>query len=58
MLQNGGVIAYHRGDLQVLDRGVLERAACDCYRKDLKRYATLFRDTRSSDIGTYDTHSG
>lgn len=58
MLQHGGVIAYHRGDLQVLDRGALEQAACGCYRRDLERYAMLFQDTRSSDIGTYDTHSG
>lgn len=47
-LQHRGVIAYHRGDLQVLDRGALELAACGCYRSDLDRYAALF----------YDTHSG
>ncbi|RZI76781.1 MAG: Crp/Fnr family transcriptional regulator [Pseudomonas sp.] len=47
-LQDRGVIAYHRGHLQVLDRMALEQAACDCYRSDLERYAALF----------YETHSG
>jgi CRP-like cAMP-binding protein len=47
-LQYRGVIAYHRGDVQVLDRSALEHAACDCYRSDCERYAALF----------YVTHSG
>ena len=47
-LQHRGVIAYHRGDLQVLDRKALEQAACGCYLSDLERYAALF----------YATHSG
>jgi CRP-like cAMP-binding protein len=47
-LQHRGVIAYHRGDLQVLDRKALEQAACGCYFSDLERYAALF----------YATHSG
>jgi CRP-like cAMP-binding protein len=47
-LQHRGVIVYRRGDLQVLDRGALEQAACGCYRSDLERYAALF----------YATHSG
>lgn len=47
-LQHRGVIAYHRGDLQALDRKALEQAACGCYRSDLARYAALF----------YATHSG
>jgi CRP-like cAMP-binding protein len=47
-LQHRGVIAYHRGDVQVLDRDALEQSACGCYRSDLERYAALF----------YKTHSG
>lgn len=31
MLQKAGVIEYHRGKLQVLQRGKLEEAACECY---------------------------
>ena len=46
-LQHRYVIAYHRGHLQVLDRGALEQAACGCYRSDLDRYAALFHDTHS-----------
>lgn len=41
-LQDHGVIAYHRGDLQVLDRAALEQAACSCYRSDIARYSALF----------------
>ena len=41
-LQHRNVIAYHRGDLQVLDRPALELSACRCYRSDLARYAALF----------------
>ena len=40
-LQDRGVIAYHRGDLQVLDRAALEQAACSCYRSDIARYTAL-----------------
>jgi CRP-like cAMP-binding protein len=37
-LQHRGLIAYHRGDLQVLDRSGLEAAACGCYAADRKAY--------------------
>ncbi|QNK67236.1 Crp/Fnr family transcriptional regulator [Variovorax sp. PAMC26660] len=37
-LQQGGLIAYQRGDLQVLDRRGLEAAACGCYAADRKAY--------------------
>jgi CRP-like cAMP-binding protein len=33
-LQRQGAIHYHRGHLSVLDRPVLERQACECYRMD------------------------
>jgi CRP-like cAMP-binding protein len=31
-LQKAGAIAYSRGHIRVLDRGSLERFACECYR--------------------------
>lgn len=31
-LQRAGLINYHRGQLTVVDRAGLERAACECYR--------------------------
>jgi CRP-like cAMP-binding protein len=40
-LQRSGLIEYHRGELTVLDRGGLERAACACYAADRKSYANL-----------------
>jgi CRP-like cAMP-binding protein len=30
-LQRAGLVAYHRGDLTILDRPGLEAAACECY---------------------------
>jgi CRP-like cAMP-binding protein len=30
-LQKAGLIAYTRGNVNILDRGSLEAAACDCY---------------------------
>jgi CRP-like cAMP-binding protein len=37
-----GLIEYHRGQLTVLDRGGLEKAACGCYEVDRTGYAALF----------------
>jgi CRP-like cAMP-binding protein len=30
-MQDGGLISYHRGTMQVLDRAGLEKASCECY---------------------------
>ena len=30
-LQKAGLISYHRGNIQVLDRPGLEKASCECY---------------------------
>jgi hypothetical protein len=38
-LQRAGLIAYHRGEMQVLDRPGLEAAACSCYQSDRLAYA-------------------
>jgi CRP-like cAMP-binding protein len=40
-LQRRGLIAYHRGDLTVLDRPGLEAAACGCYAAHRRAYAEL-----------------
>jgi CRP-like cAMP-binding protein len=39
VLQRGGLIEYHRGEMLVRDRPGLEAAACDCYANDLAAYA-------------------
>jgi CRP-like cAMP-binding protein len=38
-LHAGGLIHYHRGEVVVLDRPGLERAACSCYEVDRQSYA-------------------
>ena len=30
-LQTAGLISYHRGKIQVVDRSGLEKASCECY---------------------------
>lgn len=40
-LQRRGLIAYHRGHVEVLDRAGLERAACSCYASDRRAYRRL-----------------
>jgi CRP-like cAMP-binding protein len=42
-LQRKGLISYTRGELSVLDRQGLERAACSCYAADLASYAQMNR---------------
>jgi CRP-like cAMP-binding protein len=41
LLQRRGLIAYHRGQVTVLDRTGLEAAACSCYAADLRIYDEL-----------------
>jgi Crp-like helix-turn-helix domain len=31
LLQSGGVIRYHRGRIQIVDRAALEDMSCECY---------------------------
>jgi len=40
-LQAGGLIEYTRGNLKVLDRKGLEKAACSCYAADQDAYVRL-----------------
>ena len=37
-LQRSGLIHYHRGELQVLDRSGLEAVACSCYARQRTAY--------------------
>ena len=41
VLQRGGLIKYHRGEIQVLNRRGLEAAACSCYADDREAYAKM-----------------
>jgi CRP-like cAMP-binding protein len=41
VLQRGGLIKYHRGEIQVLSRRGLEAAACSCYAADRAAYAEM-----------------
>ena len=41
VLQRGGFIKYHRGQIQVLSRRGLEAAACSCYAADREAYAKV-----------------
>ena len=38
-LQKAKLITYTRGELSILDRAGLERAACVCYQVDLDSYS-------------------
>jgi CRP-like cAMP-binding protein len=37
-MQNAGLISYHRGKMQVLDRPGLEQASCECYAMVKRRF--------------------
>ncbi len=43
-MQKDGVLHYRRGLIAVLDRGVLERRACECYGVIRREYETLLPD--------------
>jgi CRP-like cAMP-binding protein len=47
-LQRSGAIEYHRGELMVLNRKLLEQAACGCYAADEKMYADNMTKTSRS----------
>jgi CRP-like cAMP-binding protein len=40
-LQRQGLVEYHRGDIKILSRRSLEKAACSCYASSLKIYNEL-----------------
>jgi CRP-like cAMP-binding protein len=41
ILQKAGLIAYHRGEVVILDRDGLENATCECYRTITAEYDRL-----------------
>lgn len=41
-MQRGELIAYSRGEITILDRAALERAACSCYTAERADYARMF----------------
>lgn len=43
VLQQRGAISYHRGDIHILDRTILEEVACSCYRADRESYEALLK---------------
>jgi hypothetical protein len=42
-MQNAGLISYHRGRMQVLDRAGLEEASCECYAVVKERFDAFLR---------------
>jgi CRP-like cAMP-binding protein len=40
-LQRQGLVKYYRGDITILDRSGLKKAACGCYANDSKAHAEL-----------------
>lgn len=46
-LQKAGLINYHRGHIEILDREGLENRACECYQVVKTEYQRLVPDTRA-----------
>jgi len=42
-MQSAGLISYHRGTIQVLDREGLERASCECYAIVKERFDAFLK---------------
>jgi CRP-like cAMP-binding protein len=42
-LQKAGLVSYHRGEMTIIDRAALERAACECYRVIGRQFDRLRR---------------
>ena len=40
-LQKAGLISYHRGEMTIIDRVGLEKAACECYAVDREHFRRL-----------------
>ena len=47
-LQRRGLISYHRGEIRIVDRKGLERAACSCYASDTATYREYLSGAESS----------
>jgi hypothetical protein len=42
-LQRGGLIEYHRGQVRIVNRELLEGAACECYPVTRKLFTSLYK---------------
>jgi CRP-like cAMP-binding protein len=49
-LQRAGVIQYCHGQMTILDRAALERAACECYAATQQEFESLFQQARYKNI--------
>jgi CRP-like cAMP-binding protein len=49
-LQQDGLIRYHRGRIEIVDRLKLEEAACECYRTIRRRTEAVFRTPQTASI--------
>jgi CRP-like cAMP-binding protein len=47
-LQQAGLIRYHRGRIEIVDRLKLEEAACECYRTIRRRTDAVFRPPQTA----------
>ena len=52
VLQKAGLITYHRGEIEILDRSGLIDAACSCYRTIAEHYETTMGIKLGGDNGT------
>jgi hypothetical protein len=59
-MQNAGLISYHRGTMQVVDRPGLEEASCECYRIVKERFdafltppSTAVQETKTGRMQTF-----
>lgn len=43
-LKNSGIIDYHRGHIEILDREALKAKACECYQEIRDEYDLLYAD--------------
>lgn len=51
LLQNGGVIRYRRGHIEILDRAALENISCECYGAIRQNVDTAFSSGQSLGSG-------
>jgi len=49
-LQRAGLIRYHRGSINVLDRPGLERASCECYAAVKREFDRLMMDIPAQEL--------
>ena len=57
-MQMAGLISYHRGTIQVLDRQGLEKASCECYEIVRKRFDAFLKPPATAVQGNTEGRSG